>query len=206
MTKIKICGIKSTEQVDVLNKCLPDYIGFIFAKSKRQVDKVLAQAIKNSLSTKIKTVGVFMNQEIDFIVDIAKSNIIDIIQLHGEEDNRYILDLKNKISMPIIKAIKVCDSINKDEINNYKNIVNYFLFDTFSVQGGGSGKTFDWSVLQDIDVQYFLAGGLNIDNVCIAKSMLSPYALDISSGVETENEKDNKKIQEIILKLRSLEE
>lgn len=189
--QIKICGLFQVEDIDYVNEAKPDYVGFVFAKSKRQVDIHQAEKLKNKLDTNIKAVGVFVDEQISEITAIVKMGIIDLIQLHGHEDNAYIKQLKQSVQMPIIKAIKV---IEKDDLNNLDYECDYYLLDS---KISGSGKSFDWSLIKDLDKPFFLAGGIDLDNLDEAMSK-ADYGIDVSSGVETNGIKDRNKIIEIV--------
>ncbi|HJB24307.1 MAG TPA: phosphoribosylanthranilate isomerase [Candidatus Jeotgalibaca pullicola] len=195
MTKVKICGLRTLEDVAAANVCLPDYIGFVFAeKSKRKIDRATAAQLKGKLSEEIQAVGVFVNQSIQDILDLCNQNVIDVIQLHGEEDERFIQQLKERLPNPIIKAIPVGKTIFKQSEK-----ADFLLFDTATVERGGSGKTFDWKLLSnEQEKPYFLAGGLTTENVTQAVSTLHPYCVDVSSGVETAGKKDQEKMKRFV--------
>lgn len=202
MTKIKICGLTRPEDIDIVNRYLPDYIGFIFARSKRQVDNSKARDLKQRLNPGISAVGVFVNEDISRIISLCKSGVIDLVQLHGEEEDGYIRELKQHISKPVIKAVRIGDG--RSLTPGSDRFSDYLLFDTYHKDlYGGSGKSFDWSRVGRQERPYFLAGGLNKNNVLQAISQLNPYALDISSGVETDGVKDADKTGEIIRIIRS---
>ena len=187
MTKIKICGIRRLEDVYIVNKYKPDYIGFIFAHNKvRTISLNDALMFKEKLNNDIIAVGVFRNNDINEVIEIANSNAIDMIQLHGDETSNYILELKKHTKLPIIKAY-----------NNYE-YADYALFDNVDP---GKGMTFDWNNIKR-DKEFFLAGGIDLSNIDLALK-LNPYAIDISSGVETNGFKDEEKIKEVIKKVRS---
>ncbi len=203
MTKIKICGLSRPEDIAFVNEALPDYIGFVFAKSKRQVSEKQAKDLKAKLNPEIKVVGVFVNEEIDKIVRLCKENIIDTVQLHGDEDENYCKKLKKQILNPIIKAVRVR---GKEDIEAAKTISSeFFLLDAYKEsQYGGCGDTFDWTMIREVGRSYFLAGGINSDNVLQAIEQVNPFAVDVSSGVETDGLKDRNKIIDIITKVRSV--
>lgn len=191
MSKVKICGLRRMEDIEAANRCKPDYVGFVFAKSRRQVDVGTATRLRIALDKDITAVGVFVNQEPIFIADLVKCGIIDIAQLHGEEDEAYIQTLRSLCPCPIIKALGVGDTIPP-----VPEDVDYALFDTLSTQRGGTGERFQWNILNNYNrKKYFLAGGLNCSNVTEAMNELSPYCLDVSSGVETDGFKDSEKMQ-----------
>lgn len=186
MIKIKICGLRRMEDILIVNKYMPDYVGFIFAKNRaRTISLNDALLFKKNLNNGIIAVGVFKDNSIDEVIDVANSKAIDMIQLHGNEDDNFILELKKHTNLPIIKAYR--DSIYAD----------YALFDNLDP---GKGMTFDWNTIK-YDKEFFLAGGIDINNIDLAKK-LNPYAIDISSSVETNGFKDELKIKEIIRKVR----
>lgn len=203
MTKVKICGLTRMEDIRAANQFHPNYIGFVFAKSRRQVDADTAGALKSGLNGEIKAVGVFVNEEIDIIQSLVKEAIIDAVQLHGSEDEEYIENLRAKISVPIIKAVSVQSS---EQVLFASHLpCDYLLLDTYvSGEQGGSGKSFDWSIIPKIQKPYFLAGGLDSRNVADAIKILHPYGVDVSSGVETGGLKDSGKMAEFISKVRSV--
>lgn len=202
MPKIKICGLKRLEDIYAVNEYKPDYIGFVFAGKKRFVSPELAYELKQHLDKNISAVGVFVNAEIEFILKLVESGTIDVIQLHGDEDNSYIKELRSKTSVPIIKAIRVKsadDILASDDIQ-----CDYILLDTYTDNAyGGTGEVFDWSIIPKISRPFFLAGGLTPENIAIA-AKVNPYCLDISSGVETDGFKDKTKIEKAIKIVRSV--
>ena len=193
MCRIKICGLKTQEDIDIVNQYLPDYIGFNFAPvSKRAIKPEQAQKLRARLDQKIKAVGVFQNAEIAKIEEVCKEGIIDLIQLHGEEDQDYIDQVK-KLGLPVIKAYKIKDRMPELLKSDYILLDNRY---------GGSGQSFDWGLINfDLD-KTFLAGGINIDNILFAKK-LKPYCLDICSGAETNDKKDKTKIKQLIKAVRN---
>ncbi|MFQ6793962.1 phosphoribosylanthranilate isomerase [Thomasclavelia sp.] len=193
--KIKICGLFQNEDINYVNEALPDYIGFVFAKSKRQVSYNQARALRQNLNAKIKVVGVFVNAKIAEIEFLVNQKIIDLIQLHGDESDEYIKQLKSKVKVPIIKAIKVADQNSLTDLN-YS--VDYYLLDNVI---SGSGKVFNWSYIKQLDKPYFLAGGINLDNLDAALK-INAYCLDVSSGVETNGVKDGLKIKEMVRRVK----
>ena len=203
MTKVKICGLTRSEDILAANQFHPDYIGFVFAKSRRQVNAAAARKLKSALDGGIKAVGVFVDDGIDVIESLIKENVIDAVQLHGNEDEEYITNLREKISVPIIKAVSVRSS--EQVLSASRLPCDYLLLDTYIPGGqGGSGKSFDWTIIPKIQKPYFLAGGLDCRNVADAIKMLHPYGADVSSGVETGGLKDNGKMAEFISKVRSV--
>ena len=195
MVKIKICGIKRLEDIEIVNRYKPDYIGFVFADSKRKVSHDLAKELRNNLDSDIIPVGVFVDSPQDEILKLFDEGIIEIAQLHGSESEQFILDLKKKTNgeLKIINAIEMTQEVDLLEYNDSNS--DYLLLDS----GKGSGKTFDWSLIRkDIKKEFFLAGGLNSKNVTQAIDEFNPYAIDLSSSLETDGFKDENKIKEIM--------
>lgn len=200
MTKIKLCGIQRYEDIDVVNELLPDYIGFVFAKkSKRFISYDMAKSLKKRLDKRVKAVGVFVNESIENIIYLVRNDIIDLIQLHGDEDREYISKLKNYVNTPVIKAFRIK---YKDDINNlYKEGSDFILLDA----GAGDGKTLDESILKDFKDDYFLAGGLSPDNIYEKITALHPFGVDVSSGIETGGKKDADKMRKFVKLVREVE-
>ena len=195
MAKIKICGLKRLEDVEIVNKYKPDFVGFVFADSKRKVTLNLARQMKQNLDDSIQSVGVFVDAAIDEILEIHKRGIIDMAQLHGSESDEYIEELRQKSNcqLKIINAIEMDDE--KDLLEYDNSTADYLLFDS----GKGSGKTFDWRLIrQDLKKEFFLAGGLNYQNISQAINEFDPYAIDLSSSVETNGYKDELKIKKVM--------
>lgn len=204
MSKIKICGIKRTEDIEIVNKYKPDYIGFIFSKSPRQIDFETAKELKSKLDKGIRVVGVFVNEPIDFIVKLCISNVIDVVQLHGDEDDEYIKQLRALVKCRIIKAVRVKST--EQILQEEQKKCDFLLLDTYKKDVyGGSGEKFNWDLIpNDLVKEYFLAGGLNADNIQLAIKTLQPFCVDVSSSVETDGVKDEQKVKEIIEKVRSV--
>ena len=200
MTKIKLCGLTSLNDIHYANEAMPDYIGFVFAKSKRQIDFQTAAYFKQNLSPDIKAAGVFVNEDMAFIKQLCDENIIDMVQLHGDEDGKYLSQLKQLIDQPIIKAIRI-----ENRFGKLQSDADYILFDTFHKNMyGGSGESFDWNLIAGFPIPFFLAGGLNITNIEKAVRLTKPFCVDVSSGVETNGTKDLYKMLEIVKKVRSI--
>lgn len=196
-TKIKICGLRRFEDIALANKYKPDYIGFVFAKSKRQVTPREAESLGGNLDKNIKKVGVFVNEPIENIIDLCRNDIIDIIQLHGDEDEDYIINLKNEVDHEIIKVIRV--KSRNQIIKEAKTSAENLLLDTFDEKiYGGIGKAFDHKLVPNLNQRVFLAGGLKKDNILKAIEIVQPFAIDISSGVERDGFKNEKMIDEIM--------
>ena len=199
MTKIKICGLTRTEDIEMVNEFLPDYIGFVFAKSRRQVSAEQAKELKNKLRPAIKAVGVFVNEKPENIAEIANQGIIDLIQIHGDEDAAYCAQLRKLTQAPIIKVVRV--QVEDDLAGIEEFDCDYYLFDTLSSKEyGGTGQAFDHSLLYNKEIKkpFFVAGGLNQDNVAAVIEVIKPFGVDTSGGVETDGIKDANKIKEFI--------
>ena len=206
MVKLKICGMRRAEDIEMANSYKPDYIGFVFAESPRKVSYEQAKELSDLLSEDIVPVGVFVNEHMKLIVDLFKDGIIEMAQLHGDEDEKYIRNLKDKSieetgkQIPVINAIEIKEGADyDDELLKWRDSASdYFILDS----GKGSGKTFDWSLLDKesefFENSIFLAGGLNSENLALAIEEFNPFAVDLSSSVETDGFKDEKKIKEII--------
>ena len=198
MTRIKLCGLKRPCDIEYANELMPDFIGFVFApKSKRYVSFDEAKALKENLNSGITSVGVFVNEPTENIVKLTRSNIIDMIQLHGSEDNEYIKNLRSKVSCPIIQAFQIKDKQDIADAN--KSEADYILLDS----GTGSGEVFNHSLIQDIKRDFFLAGGLDSENVMDAISKYKPYAVDASSSLETDGVKDKDKMTAFVKAVRN---
>ena len=199
MTKIKICGIRSDADVEVLNRMLPEYTGFMFyEKSKRYISTEQAERLREILDKRVKSVGVFVNEDPAKIKEIAERKIIGFIQLHGSEDDDYIKAVRSETGLPVIKAFRIDG--NEDIEKAERSAADMVLLDS---GGGGTGTSFDWRLIRDIGRDYFLAGGLSPENIEEAVRSFSPFAVDVSSGVETDGIKDEKKIEEFIRRARS---
>lgn len=199
MVKIKICGLRRLEDISIVNRYKPDYVGFVFADSKRKVSHDFAYEMKSNLSSDIVPVGVFVDADIGEIVELFDRGIIEIAQLHGLESEDYINKLRENTNgeLKIINAIEMSDE--KDLLEYDNSISDYLLLDS----GKGSGKTFDWGLIRkDLNKEFFLAGGINISNIADAIEEFNPYAIDLSSGVETDGFKDENKIGEIMEVIR----
>ena len=191
MTKIKFCGLKRQEDIDFANLILPEYIGFVFAKkSKRYVSPEKAALLKKRLDGRISAVGVFVNEELLQVAELLNGGVIDIAQLHGGENEEYISELRKLTDKPIIKAFNVEDEGDISLALN--STADYVLLDS---PLAGSGTRFNWELLKNFGRPYFLAGGLDPENVFGAVLSLHPYAVDVSSGIETGGVKDFDKMK-----------
>lgn len=199
MTKIKLCGLSRTCDIEAANELEPEYIGFVFAlKSRRYVSPEKALALKKQLSPEIKAVGVFVDEIPERIADMLRSGVIDIAQLHGRESEESIVRLRQLTDSPVIKAFSVDTKQNIEAAN--ASSADHVLLDSGK---GGTGSVFDWKLLEKMNRLYFLAGGLTADNVGEAVKVWKPYAVDVSSGVETGGYKDRMKMERFVRNVRS---
>lgn len=199
MTGIKICGLSRECDIEFANALMPEYIGYVFwDKSRRYVSEEQAAKLTSGLAEEIAPVGVFVDEAADIVAGLANNGIIRIIQLHGHEDEEYLKRLRELTTAPVIKAFKVRSSEDVRRANNFPS--DYVLLDN----GYGTGQTFDWSKVCGIERPFFLAGGVNTDNVAEAVKKLHPFAVDISSGVETDGYKDFTKMQEFVRACRAI--
>lgn len=212
MRKIKICGLFRDCDIDYVNEALPDYIGFVFAKSRRQVSVVWAEAMRPRLRSEITPVGVFVNESLAKVAKLLNDSTIEMAQLHGSETENYIQDLKALTNKPIIKAVRV---LSPEDIEAAQNTAADFLL--LDNGAGGTGRSFDWSLVNKVKnlnknqnrtqnqkhKPFFLAGGLKASNLEQAILVTNPYAVDLSSGVETDGLKDRDKILELVRRMRN---
>ena len=230
MVKVKFCGIRRTEDIEAVNRLKPDLAGFVFAKSKRQVTKEQAAVLKELLDPGIKTVAVLVNMPVEEASALANTGIADLLQLHGDEDAAYITKLKTLTGAKIIKAIRLRSGGLPVQGNGAEERVytanagllteaaqaDYYLFDTFVADTyGGTGKTFSLSLLKGmrIDKPFFLAGGLDADNVAEiirqvqkdATLLPNLYGVDVSGGIETDVVKDPIKMEAFMKTIRGKE-
>ena len=197
MVKVKLCGLKRPCDIEWANDVRPDYVGFVFAGKKRRVTDDQAKSLRGQLCNDIPVVGVFVDENQAHITRLVRDEIIQVVQLHGQEDDEYIKTLRNEIEVPIIKAFSVA---NREDVQRAcQSRADYILLDNGK---GGTGTSFDWSIIQDIARPFFLAGGLTPENV-VEALQLQPYALDVSSGIETDGVKDKAKIQQFMTRIRA---
>ena len=194
-TKIKICGLKCPEDIAYVNEAKPDYCGFIieFPKSSRNVTGDQVRILIAELDKNIIPVGVFVNAAPERVEELLLDGTIRIAQLHGQEDDDYIRRIQKNTGSQVIKAFSVKTA--QDIELALKSPADYILLDQ---GGGGTGQTFDWSLIPEIKRPFFLAGGLGPDNLEQAVDMIRPYAVDLSSSVETDGVKDRSKILEAV--------
>ena len=190
MTQIKICGLTREADIDYVNEAKPDYIGFVlnFPKSRRNLTPERAAALKSRLSPDIKAVGVFVDRPEDEVVRAVETVGLDVIQLHGHENDAYIATLRERTALPTWKASKIQTA--NDLAAAEKSAADEILLDN----GYGTGEAFDWSLAAGIERPFLLAGGLTPENIPQAIRTLHPKLVDISSGVETDGAKDRNKI------------
>ena len=197
MTKIKLCGLFRACDIEAANELRPEYIGFVFAqKSRRYVSAEKAAKLKRLLHTDIKAVGVFENESLQNVADMLKNGVIDLAQLHGNEDDEYIKKLRTLADKPIIKAFRI--KYEQDITKANASTADYVLLDS----GAGTGTVFEWNLIAKIDRPYFLAGGLDTENVSEAVKKLKPFAVDVSSGIETNGLKDKTKMAAFVVAVR----
>ena len=190
MTRIKMCGLRRAEDIDAVNELLPEYIGFVFfSGSKRYIAPEAAGALRAQLDPGIRAVGVFVDEEAETVAGLLNSGVIDLAQLHGHENEEYLAKLRKLADRPLVRAFRIrCE---EDVRKAMESSAEHILLDA----GAGDGKTFDWKLLRAAGRPYFLAGGLNPDNVSAAVRELKPFAVDVSSGIETGGFKDIEKMR-----------
>lgn len=218
MTKIKICGLRKPEDIEAVNEWRPDYVGFVFApKSKRYVTAEQAVELKDHLDPQIQAAGVFVDEAPERVAALLKEGVIDLAQLHGSEDEEYLTRLRKLTEKPIIQAFRI--RTKEDVERAVQSSADEILLDS----GAGTGSTFNWKILRTDQAgdpamdgeqkrekplcaeetrHYFLAGGLNPQNVADAIRQLHPYAVDVSSGIETDGSKDREKIAAFVTAVR----
>jgi phosphoribosylanthranilate isomerase len=204
--KIKVCGMKYPDNIQELGKLPVDYMGMIFyEKSSRYIGNPEQEDISDLFRNGIKRVGVFVNAGMDYIQQMTDKYKLDLIQLHGNESPEFC-DKFNKI-MPIIKSFSVAEPADFEKTKAYEGIRGYFLFDTKTSQYGGSGKKFDWNILDAYtgDIPFFLSGGIAVDDVGKIKKIRHPqlYSVDLNSKFETEpGLKDIELLKQFIKRLK----
>ncbi len=190
MTKIKFCGLKSLRDVEYVNLCRPDYVGFVFwPRSKRFVTREPAEQMKGALAPGITAVGVFVDEAPEKVAELLNDGVIDLAQLHGSEDAAYIAKLRSLTDKGLIRAFRV------HSVSELAGVEECTADQILLDSGAGSGERFDWSVVKTVKRPFFLAGGLTPENAAQAVQSLHPYALDVSSGIETEGVKDMEKMK-----------
>ena len=217
--KVKMCGISKVETIPAVVEAKPDYMGLVFAPSKRQVTvdqaKILVEELNRGYAKKygsdtehdkndtIKTVGVFVNETIDNLVTIANEANLDAVQLHGDEDEAFIQSLKERTNVEVWKAIQIRTAADTEKWID--SSADMLLFDAYHKdERGGTGEVFDWSSLDAFERPFMLAGGIDSTNVARAIRTVRPYGIDISSGIETNGVKDDEKITAFIKIVKSI--
>lgn len=213
--KIKICGLRRKEDIDYVNLWRPDMVGFVFAGVKRKIDYETAKMLKKNLNPEMKAVGVFVNADMEYIDRLVADDIIDMVQLHGDEDEAYIQSLRQsfqeigKPDTPVIKAVRVRST--EQVLAAEKLPVDYLLLDAFTEEEyGGSGRVFNHALIPNLEKPYLLAGGIDCDNVAEIldslkeKNVTLPFCIDVSSSVEVDGYKDEDKIINIISLVQAL--
>lgn len=199
MTRIKLCGLSRPCDIEWANALRPDYIGFVFArKSRRYVAPERALSLKRALDPAIKAVGVFAQEAPEAVAALLADGVIDIAQLHGGEDAAYVRRLRALTDAPIIQAFRVDGA--GDLRRAADSPADRVLLDNGA---GGTGATFDWSLLAGFERPFFLAGGLNPENAAEAVRALRPWAVDVSSGIETDGYKDFDKMRAFVGAVRA---
>lgn len=201
MTKIKVCGVSRMEDIQAVNEAMPDYCGFVInvEKSRRNCSPLLVKELSCRLDRRILPVGVFVNAPLRLPALLLKEGTIAMAQLHGEEDEAYIRELQRASRRPVIKAFSIKTA--QDIERALQSPADYILLD----QGaGGTGKPFDWSLVPEIKRPFFLAGGLGTDNLEAAVAGLNPWAVDLSSSLETNGRKDPEKIKTAVSMVRRI--
>lgn len=208
--KVKMCGISKVETIPAVVEAKPDYMGLVFASSKRQVTvdqaKTLVEELhkqytkrynngaEQSNDDEIKTVGVFVNETLENLVSIAKEANLDAVQLHGDEDEAFIQSLKERTNVEVWKAVQIRSAADAEAWID--SSADMLLFDAYHKdERGGTGEVFDWSCLDEFERPFMLAGGIDSTNVARAIRTVRPYGIDISSGIETDGVKDDEKIK-----------
>ncbi len=215
--RIKLCGMMRDCDIDFANEAKPDFVGFVFADTRRKVTRQQATRFRSNLSDEIRAAGVFVDEDVTRVGELLKDGIIDVAQLHGHEDADYIRRLKDICDKPVIKAVKVASVV--DIVNAGKLDVDYLLLDTYK-KGvlGGTGEAFNWEIIHEAKKQdiismesgllfgkrFFLAGGINIDNIKRAAEEVKPFGVDLSTGIETDGYKDKYKMIEAVRRIRNV--
>ncbi len=200
MTRVKLCGLSRPCDIEAANAMKPEYIGFVFAPtSRRNVSPEKAEALRGMLDPDIRAVGVFVREDPERIADLLNRGIIDLAQLHGNEDEKYIARLRALTDKPLIRAFRV--ESPADLALARESTADFILLDNGA---GGTGESFDWSFLQGFGRPYFLAGGLRPENAAAVVETLRPFAVDVSSGIETDGVKDGKKMKAFVDAVRTV--
>ncbi len=202
MTRIKICGLKRPEDIEAVNAAKPDYAGFVIEvpKSRRNVSANQVRKLTRELSQEIQAVGVFVNAPLELVAGLLNDDTLSMAQLHGAEDEAYIRKLRQMTDKPLIQAFSI--RTEADIERALQSSADYLLLDQ---GGGGTGQCFDWSLVPELPRPFFLAGGLGITNLSEAVTRVKPWAVDLSSSLETDGVKDSAKIEAAVRLVRSME-
>lgn len=199
MTRIKICGLTREEDVRAVNEAMPDYVGFVFADSRRRVTPAKAARLAERLDPAVRRVGVFVREPLETVAALLESGLLHMAQLHGGEDASYIARLRALTGKPLIQAFAIgCEA---DARRAEASGADWILLDNGS---GGTGSAFDWRLTDGITRPFFLAGGLTPANLTEAVRQTHPFAVDLSSGVEIGGRKDPDKIREAVRRIRDV--
>lgn len=200
MTKIKICGLSRFADIQAVNEAKPDYCGFVIdvPKSRRNVSPDEVKQLVQWLSPGILPIGVFVNHPVEKVAALLNDGTLSAAQLHGQENAAYLTALRSLTDKPIIQAFSVCSAAVLEQAEH--STADYILLDSGK---GGTGIPFDWSLLKGFSRPFFLAGGLTPDNLSQAIRLLHPFAVDVSSGVETAGKKEKAKILAAVAATRS---
>ena len=199
-TKIKFCGLRREEDIKFAASLDAGFMGFILTdRFRRFIEPEEAGRLKQFVPASCKTVGVFVDEPLDYVIESAELADLDMIQLHGSEDDAYVAEIKEKTGLPVIKMIKP-ETID-DIITARQSLADLILLDSGA---GGTGRVFDWSLAEKLGRDYILAGGLTPENVGEAVERLRPFAVDVSSGVETDGIKDFLKMKAFAAEVRKI--
>ncbi len=199
--KIKLCGMFRMQDIEAVNALKPDYTGFVFfPPSHRNVTREMAARMKAALDPAIQAAGVFVDAPIEEVASLLNDGIIDIAQLHGHEDNDYIDALRRMTGKTIFRAFKIRSA--EDAVKAEESHADMVLLDN----GYGTGKAFDWSLIEGMKRPFILAGGLSPENVCEAIARVHPAGVDVSSGIETEKTKDAGKMRDFVQFVRAIQD
>ena len=203
--KVKLCGFTNKETVDFACIYKPDFLGFVFCKkSIRNTTPKEAGIISKDITDKVKKVAVVVNPDNDQLDSIVSDLEPNFIQLHGDETPQRVQEIKNIYKIPIIKAVSIKTNQSLIEINQFEEIIDFFLFDSHIA---GSGKTFNWKILKNLEInkKWFLSGGLNINNIDEALKNTNAQMIDLSSGIEeNKGQKSKKLIAELMEKIKTI--
>lgn len=201
--KVKICGLRTVADVAAVNAAKPDYAGFVFAESPRRITEQDAAALRVALLPEIVTVGVFVNAPLEQMIQLVRTGVIGMVQLHGDEDDAFVRAVKEHTGAPVIRAFRVGDGLPDGW---GESSADYLLFDKLSGKArGGTGERFDWELLRRVNRPFFLAGGMR-PGLAEHAAAYAPFAVDGSSGVETEGIKDPQKIAAFVREVRATTE